>query len=878
MRSPGWVLLRPWASAIISGHGQGMSGPSRYALTLWERRAFSRARRVGSGGFIFLVLLWMASLGGTPPQAADPQVTQPGLSPTFPTDSTGTDRDGEARYSALVKQYCMACHRAGGNPSAIASGVVFDAVNLQQVASNPDLWEKVVRKLRAGAMPPPGTPHPEVASLNGFVTWLEARLDRAPSSPYAGRPVLHRLNRTEYANAIRDLLMLDVGDVSALLPPDDSSYGFDTIADFLGVSQVLLERYLSAADWVSATAVGDTELAPGSQTYTVRQDLSQDKHIEGMPFGTVGGVLARHVFPVDGEYILQATLYRTNVDQTRGLEHLHQLEMTVDGERVFLIGLGGAPPGNPGGTDEAATGRGRLLSRSDAIDARLQVRVPVKAGQHPVTAAFLQKSRAAGADKLQPYRSSYDTYDSSGFPHIETLVIKGPFAIQAAGNTASRARIFTCRPRAAAQEEKCATEILSTIARRAYRQPPSKQDVERLLAFYRMGRKDATFEKGIQLALQRILASPKFVLRVERDPANVAEGAAYRISDYELATRLSFFLWSSIPDDELLRLADEGRFRDPAVLESQVRRMLADHRSSALVENFAGQWLQLRNLQRVTPDNDRFPMFDDNLRQSFRREVELLFESVMHEDRSVLDLLTADYTFVNERLARHYGIPNVYGDHFRRVALADEARKGLLGKGAMLLVTSNADRTSPVVRGKWILDNLLGMPPPAPPANVPPLEATGDGGRVLTMREQMEAHRKSPVCASCHKLMDPFGFALENFDAVGAWRTQDAGTPIDATSTLLDGTHVDGVVELRQAILKRQEIVVGTMVEKLLTYGLGRGLDARDMPAVRGIAHQMAQQNNRFSSLVAGVVTSVPFQMRTKVSGEDAPVATHAQQ
>jgi hypothetical protein len=391
-----------------------------------------------------------------------------------------------------------------------------------------------------------------------------------------------------------------------------------------------------------------------------------------------------------------------------------------------------------------------------------------------------------------------------------------------------------------------------------------------------MGRQDASFDKGIQLALQRILASPKFVLRVERDPAGAADGATYRISDYELATRLSFFLWSSIPDEELLQLAEAGRLRDSRVLESQVRRMLADPRSAALVENFAGQWLQLRNLQRVTPDNDLFPTFDDNLRQAFRREVELLFASVMHEDRSVLDLMTADYTFVNERLARHYGIPNVYGDHFRRVTLADQSRRGLLGKGAMLLVTSNADRTSPVVRGKWILDNLLGMPPPAPPAVVPALEPAGDDGRVRTMREQMEAHRKSPVCASCHKLMDPFGLALENFDAVGAWRTQESGAPINANTTLLDGTKVEGVDELRAALLKRPENIVGTMVEKLLTYGLGRGVEARDMPTVRRITHDMARQNYRFSSLVTGIVTSAPFQMRTKLGGEETPVRVQA--
>jgi len=819
---------------------------------------------------MFLVLVWVAFAGSAPPQAADPR--QAASSRNAPPPAAA---DAE-RYSALVKQYCATCHRASGNASAIASGVVLDRIDLEHVSANPELWEKVVRKLRAGAMPPPGTPHPEAAALDGFSTWLQARLDRDASEPYAGRPMLRRLNRTEYANAVRDLLSLDVGDVTALLPPDDSAYGFDTIADFLGVSQVLLERYLTAADWISATAVGDTEIAPGSQTYTVRQDLSQDKHIEGMPFGTVGGVLARHVFPVDGEYVLQATLYRTNVDQTRGLEHPHQLEITVDGQRVFLIALGGTPPGNPGGTDEAATGRGRLLSRSDSIDARLQVRVPVRAGRRTVTAAFLQHARVAGAQKLQPYRSSFDTYDSSGFPHIETLVIKGPFSVERPGDTPSRARIFTCRPRAAAQEERCATEILSRIARRAYRQPLSKDDMDRLMAFYRMGRKDATFDKGIQLALQRILASPKFVLRAERDPAGVADGAAYRINDFELATRLSFFLWSSIPDEELLQLAEAGRLRQPGVLEAQVRRMLADRRSTALVENFAGQWLQLRNLQRVTPDNDRFPTFDDNLRQSFRREVELLFASIMHEDRSVLDLMTADYTFVNERLARHYGIPNVYGDHFRRVALTDTSRRGLLGKGAMLLVTSNADRTSPVVRGKWILDNLLGMPPPAPPAVVPALEPAGDDGRVRTMRQQTEAHRASPVCASCHKLMDPFGLALENFDAVGAWRTQDSGAPIDATTTLLDGTSVNGVDELRQALLKRPENIVGTMVEKLMTYGLGRGVEARDMPTVRRVTRDMARQNYRFSSLVTGIVTSAPFQMRTKLGGEEAPVRVQA--
>ena len=809
---------------------------------------------------LFIASAWTQML----PEAATP--SQASAQPS------ASGADDAPRHTALIKQYCSGCHNSRAATSATASGVVFDNVDLHAVARDAVLWEKVVRKLRAGAMPPPGAPHPDGAVLGGFLSWLEGRLDETAAAPNPGRPILHRLNRTEYRNAVKDLLALDIGDVSSLLPPDDSAYGFDTIADFLGVSQTLLERYLSAAGRISALAVGDVDVVPGSETYTARQDLSQDKHIEGMPFGTVGGLFANHVFPVDGDYVLQATLYRTNVDQTRGLEHAHQLEMAVDGERVFLQTIGGTPPGNPGGNDEAATGRGRLLGRSDAIDAALQVRVRVKAGPRPVTVAFLQRS-AGDARKLQPYRSSFDTYDSTGVPHIETLVIKGPFTVEGTGETPSRARVFTCRPASPAHEEPCARQILSSLVRRAYRQPAAPADVDRVMGFYRTGRKDGTFDSGIQLALQRILASPKFVLRAERDPDGVPEGAAYRISDVELASRLSFFLWSSIPDDELLTLAAQQKLRDPAVLERQVRRMLGDDRARALVDNFAGQWLQLRNLQRVTPDNDLFPDFDDNLRQSFRREVELLFASIMREDRSVLELLTADYTFVDERLARHYRIPNVYGSQFRRVPVTEEARKGLLGKGAMLLVTSNADRTSPVVRGKWILDNLMGMPPPSPPANVPPLAPTADDGRPLSMREQMVAHRASPVCASCHKLMDPIGFALENFDAVGRWRTQDAGVPIDASAELLDGTHVNGAVELRQALLKRPEVFVGTMTEKMLTYAINRGVEATDMPTVRAIVHDMAQKDYRFSSLVMGVVRSPAFQMRSKARGNAAAVA-----
>ncbi len=799
------------------------------------------------------------------PEAAAPQAAAPQALPGAPPQvARAPIADDATRYAAVVKQYCAGCHNGRLSTSATASGVVFDTIDLRNVTSDAATWEKVVRKLRAGAMPPPGVPHPDASTQRGLLTWLETRLDEAAATPNPGRPVLHRLNRTAYRNAIQDLLALDIGDVSALLPPDDSAYGFDTVADFLGVSQVLLERYLSAAGRISALAVGDVEVVPGSETYAARQDLSQDKHLDGMPFGTVGGLKVNHVFPVDGDYVLQATLYRTNVDQTRGLEHQHQLEIAVDGERVFLETIGGTPPGNPGGSDEAATGRGRLLSRSDAIDAVLQVRVPVKAGPRVVTAAFLQRTRAEDSRKMQPYRSSFDTYDSTGVPHIEAVVVKGPFTVEAPGDTPSRARIFICHPTAPAQEEPCARQILSSLVRRAYRQPAAAGDVDRVMQFYRAGRKSGPFESGIQLALQRILASPKFVLRVERDPDGVAEGSSYRISDIELASRLSFFLWSSIPDDELLNLAARGRLREPAVLEQQVRRMLRNPRARALVDNFAAQWLQLRNLQRVTPDNDRFPQFDDNLRQSFRREVELLFGAIMREDRSVLELLTADYTFVDERLARHYGIPNVYGSQFRRVPVTDDARKGLLGKGAMLLVTSNADRTSPVVRGKWILDNLLGMPPPAPPADVPALVTAADDGRPRSMREQMVAHRASPQCASCHKLMDPIGFALENFDAIGQWRTRDETGPIDATSELLDGTRVNGVVDLRRALLERPDVFVGTMTEKLFTYALNRGVEPFDMPTVRSIVRSTAPQEHRFSSLVLGIVKSPAFQMRLK--------------
>jgi hypothetical protein len=719
-------------------------------------------------------------------------------------------------------------------------------------------------------MPPTGVRRPDAATYEGLTRWLESALDHAAiTHPNPGRPLPHRLNRAEYANAVRDLLALDVGDVATLLPADDSAFGFDNIAEALGTSSVLLERYVTVAGRLAALAVGDLDVAPGAETFVLRQDYSQDQHVEGQPFGTVGGVMANYTFPLDGEYLLSATLMRTNVDATRGLEDPRQVEFTVDGERVFLASIGGTTPGIPGGDEGSDKPK---LSRSDAVDAQLQVRVKVKAGPRDVGVAFLQRSLGENTRKLRPFRSSFDSYDASGMPHVRTLSITGPFNPTGPGDTPSRRRIFTCRPAKAADEERCATEILSTLARRAYRQPPSGPDVQRLMDFYRAGRREGTFETGIERALQRVLASPKFVIRVEHEPPAVPAGGVYALGDFELASRLSFFLWSSIPDDELLNVAAQGRLKTPAVFEQQVSRMLSDPRSEALVRNFAGQWLQLRNLRNSVPNEDLFPEFDDNLRQSFQRETELLFDSIMREDHSVLDFLTADYTFVNERLAKHYKIPNVYGSHFRRVAITDEARKGLFGQGSILTSTSNANRTSPTVRGKWILANLIGMPPSPPPANVPPLKENPDGATPVNIRAQMEEHRNNPVCAGCHKLMDPLGFAMENYDAVGAWREKDGGAPIDASGQFLDGTALDGVAGLRRMLVTHPDIFVGTLTEKLLTYALGRGLDYYDMPAVRKIVREAGSRDYRFSALVLGITTSAPFQTRVKLSQPEVGV------
>jgi mono/diheme cytochrome c family protein len=789
-----------------------------------------------------LLAAWSSVTAGAAPQG--------GVRTVAPPSQAGTLRE-------FTKQYCITCH----NARLKTGGLVLESRDFDHPAADADVWEKVIRKVQVGMMPPGGAPQPDPATRRALVTTLSGALDEAAkANPNPGRPALHRLNRTEYAYAIHDLLDLEV-DPATLLPPDDSAYGFDNVADVLGVNATLMEQYVSAAGKVSSLAVGDPDVSPAAEVYTIPQDASQDRHVEGLPFGTIGGILATQTIQIAGEYELSAKFFRTNLGVLRGLEYEHVLEYAVDGVRVHLTKLGGPD-------DWAANLENNTLI-ADQIEERAKVRVPLTAGPHEITAAWIKKSDAVDPVRTtRPVRSSHDTRDPLGIPHLSTFTVAGPFKPSGSGDMPSRRRIFTCKP-ATGTEERCARQIIATLVRRAYRGQGTDADIERLMGFFRAGRQQRDFERGIQVALQRVLASPKFVFRAEREPDQLAAGRAYVLSDLELASRLSFFLWSSIPDDELLKVAAESRLREPAALERQVRRMLADPKSERFVTNFAGQWLYLRNLTNHQPNSMMFPDFDDQLRQAFRREAELFFDSIVHEDRNVLDLMTADYTFVNERLARHYDIPNVYGSQFRRVTLTDDARKGLLGKGAILTVTSRATRTSPVVRGKWILDNILNAPPPPPLANVPPLPEPDESGQVLSMRERMEAHRKNPVCANCHRMFDPIGLAMENFDAVGRWRARDGGSlgvAIDATGELLDGTKVDGVVSLRRALLRQPEMFVGTVVEKLMTYALGRGVAADDMPSVRAIVRDTSGRDYRFQSLVLGIVKSAPFTMRIKAS------------
>lgn len=733
---------------------------------------------------------------------------------------------------------------------------MLDKMDVDHPGVGAETWEKVIRKLRGGMMPPQGRPRPSSDDVYKLVSYLETSLDRAEANkPSPGRAAIHRLNRTEYGNAIRDLLALDV-DVTDLLPADDESNGFDNIADVLKLSPSLLEQYLTASRKISSLAVGDPAQPAVTQVFRTAPDLAQDEHVEGLPLGTRGGLLIHQNFPLDGQYDFRVFLLRNIVGYMKGLEWPHQLEITIDGERVFIAPVGGE--------DDNKMSDANFAAAADTIDARLKTRIAVKAGPHNVGVAFLRKNSAEYDEPLEPHTRDHDLQNMNGTPIIERVDMTGPLEPTGPGDTPSRRRIFICRPAtaAAAAETACARKILSALARRAYRQPVSDADGDVLMKFYELGRRNRTFESGIENALAFVLTAPKFLFRTESDPPNATAGGAYRVSDIELASRLSFFLWSSIPDDELLNVASQGKLKDPVVLDQQVKRMLADPKSKELVRNFAGQWLFLRNLQSSKPDGHEYPNFDDNLRQAFRQETEMFFDSVLRENRSVLDLLNANYTFVNERLAKHYGIPNVYGTQFRRVTLTDQTRMGLLGQGSVLTVTSYPNRTSPVLRGKWILENILGTPPPPPPPNVPPLKENEEGTKPKSVRELMEDHRRNPACAGCHAVMDPLGFSLENFDGVGEWRTKDQSGPIDASGQLADGTKVEGPVTLRQALMKHPEQFAGTVTEKMMTYALGRGLEYYDMPVVRSIVHDSAKNDYRLSSIIIDIVKSTPFQMR----------------
>jgi len=766
-----------------------------------------------------------------------------------------------AEQRAMLDKYCVTCH----NQRLKTGGLALDNLNLDRVADNAEILEKVLRKLHGGMMPPQGMPRPDEPTVTRFMATLEASLERAAvSRPEPGRSTLHRLNRTEYGNAIRDLLDLDI-DVASLLPADDEANGFDNIADVLRVSPSLLEQYLSASDKLASLAVGDPAITPISLVYQAPPDLSQENHIEGLPLGTRGGISVRYNFPLDGEYDFRVFLLQNIVGYLTGLEYAHQLEISIDGQRVFLAQVGGE--------EDNKMSDANLGVAKDTIDARLRTRIPVKAGPRTVVVTFLRRNSAPSDEPLQPFTRDHDLQNMNGIPLIDRMQITGPFNPTGSGDTPSRRRIFTCHPANAAAELPCARQILSNLARRAYRRPVTGSDLETLLTFYQSARNKKNFEAGIENALRLMLTNPKFLFRVETDPAGSPVGSMHPLNDLELASRLSFFLWSTIPDDQLITLASQGRLKEPAVLEQQVKRMLADDRSEALVKNFAGQWLMLRNLQSVLPDPNEFPNFDDNLRQAFRKETEMFFASIMREDRSVLDLLNADYTFVNERLAKHYGITGVYGSQFRRVKLASEERRGLLGQGSVLTVTSEANRTSPVKRGKFILEAILGTPPPAPPPNVPPLKEN-EGAQAQSVRARLEEHRKNPACASCHAVMDPLGFSLENFDGVGEWRTKEPGGVVDPSGQLADGTKVDGPVALRQAIMKHPEQFVRTLTEKMMTYGLGRGLEYYDMPTVRRIAMDASRTDYKFSSVVLGIVNSTPFKMRRV---QDVPVSARAE-
>ncbi len=807
-------------------------------------------RRVRRAGPALLVVLWIlaiASVETQTPRTTPARADAPGA----PFDAAQGRPFDVAQGKQVVDKYCVTCH----NARLTTGGLALDGLDITQAGRQPQTWEKVVRKVRTGMMPPANAPRPDRATLDGLAASVEATIDRAAAvAPNPGAPVLHRLNRTEYANAVRDLLDLPI-DAAALLPGDDSSEGFDNMASVLSVSPALMQAYLSAAAKISRLAVGDPTISADLTTYLPPRGLSQTTHREGLPFGTRGGMLVQHVFPLDAEYEFRVGRAGGGLFGLAPVGVDDQIEITLNGERVQLL---------------------------ERVAPRGGIRLKIPAGPQTIGVAVVRRANARGVDDLFS--------ELAGTAGVQSLTINGPLNPTGPGDTPSRRRVFTCRPPvplkpgeggpsrsalggdepATAEETTCARRILSTLSTRAIRRPVSEKDpmIETLLGFFESGRQLRGFDTGIQYALARVLVDPQFIYRFERVPTGLRAGTVYRISDLELASRLSFFLWSSIPDEELLGLAAKGRLGTPAVLEQQTRRMLADVRADALIDNLAGQWLQLRQLDDVAPGTKEF---DGNLRYAFRRETELLFETIVREDRSILDLVDADYTFVDERLARHYGIPNVRGSRFRRVTLGDDARRGLLGHGSLLTVTSAGNRTSPVKRGKWILENLLGAPVPSPPPGVETnlAESAAHGAQPTSLRQRLEQHRANPSCASCHAVMDPIGFSLENFDLIGKWRDTDGGVQVNATGRLVDGTTLVGPASLRQALLDRRQAFVTTTAEKLLTYAVGRRVEYFDMPAVRAIVGDAARNGDRFSSLVTGIVKSAPFQMKRYDGGSE---------
>jgi len=792
----------------------------------------------------------LAAAGQAPPSAP----------PTARPASSGPAAGGPD----LVRQYCFGCH----NDRAKVGGLSLERVDLADVGSHADVWEAVVRKLQSGQMPPAGRPRPDAPAVSTFVSTLEGALDHAAAAkPNPGRPVTHRLTRTEYANAVRDLLALEI-DARTLLPTDDTDqHGFDNNSEVLSISPALLERYLAAARTVSRFAVGRSATAPRIDTYSIPDRMIQDERVsDRLPFGSRGGAAITHYFPVDGEYVMTLRLQTTLYHAVRGLADPHTIDVRLDRQRIKTFTVGGKaikpPPASFAGT---LTWNPEWETYANNADEGLEVRFAAKAGTHTIGISFVKQAWEP-EDIAQPPRTGWgfgtdEMFDGS--PGLSSVTVEGPFSDAGPGDTASRRRIFVCRPKQEREEETCARTILSGLARRAYRRPTTTADVNTLMSFYQRGRRNGTFDAGIESALQRLFISPDFLFRLELDPPGSTPGTPHKISDIELASRLSFFLWSSIPDDELLEAATRGTFSTPAGLERQVRRMMADPRSKALVENFAAEWLQLRDLRNAVPDPDLFPGFDENLRDAFRQETELFIEDQLRTDRGVPDLLSANYTFVNERLAEHYGIRDVYGSRFRRVELTDGQRGGLLGQGSILTITSYPNRTSPVLRGKWLLENILGTPPPPPPPDVPALKDKGANGQRQSVRQRLEEHRQNPVCATCHSQMDPLGFALEHFDAVGGWRTEDDGrTPVDAGGALPSGDKFDGLTGLRALLLTRREQFVSTVSERLLGFAVGRGVEYYDRPAVRTILRDAAASDYRWSAIILGVVRSTPFQMR----------------